>query len=390
MSSKPTLPTSQPRQPVLGLESEFSLYVRDEKRKPEHVFQNPQQIVRAKMMRREGRSFHMPSGGAVYFDTGVIEVATPIIEIEPGCCIRGVRSLWEQIEFLRGELDAWETANESVVRLEGFSTHYNISLPMERPLDARAAHRFALLLTYIVAVPAMILTANRQSSGIGVRPRGNRVEITADFTTDPELMMAAAALIAGLTLAVAEWPSHSLDELRRRAIPVIAGFRPRKHTSRKGWLARFDCFPRNPFTADLNAADWVLTDGRTVSLRAMAAEIAAPFKENFRAVSDAACYEHFFAVLDGRARSLLDFAERPRRYEDVGRQIDWHRRSTRVLPRSSYEKVIHRVLEGRAMKIGRASYRPERMQGWYEIVFRNVRTGRRRVFNLDDLARRGG
>ena len=30
-------------------------------------------------------------------------------------------------------------------------------------------------------------------------------------------------------------------------------------------------------------------------------------------------------------------------------------------------------------------YTVERMQGWYEIVFREAKTRARRVFNLDDL-----
>lgn len=102
-------------------------------------------------------------------------------------------------------------------------------------------------------------------------------------------------------------------------------------------------------------------------------------------MTDDDCLEHIFAVFDERARSLLDFAERPSRYEDAGRQIDWKRRSTRALPRSDYEAVIHRILEHRPIRIGRESYAPERMQGWYEIVFRNTRTGLRRVFNLDEL-----
>jgi hypothetical protein len=101
-------PALRPSVPVIGLESEFTLYVQEEKRLPEHVFRNPQQIVRERMIPRAGRSFHLPSGGALYFDTGVIEVATPIIELEPGCCVRAVRSLWEQIAYVRGELDAWE------------------------------------------------------------------------------------------------------------------------------------------------------------------------------------------------------------------------------------------------------------------------------------------
>src|SRR3954464_9849712 len=130
--------SAAPRVPVIGLEAEFSLFVQDERRKPEHVFKNPQAIVREKMIPRTGRSFHLPSGGALYFDTGVIEVATPIIELEPGCCARGVRSLWEQIAFVREELNHWEARSGSSARLEGFSAHYNISVNSGAPLDPLA------------------------------------------------------------------------------------------------------------------------------------------------------------------------------------------------------------------------------------------------------------
>src|SRR2546425_3292648 len=122
----------QPGKSVIGLEAEFTLFVQDQKRRPEHVFRNPQAIVRERMVPRSGRSFHLPSGGALYFDTGVIEVATPIIEIERGCCVRVARSLWEQIEFVRNELDIWERQHRSRVRLQGFSAHYNISVPLAR------------------------------------------------------------------------------------------------------------------------------------------------------------------------------------------------------------------------------------------------------------------
>lgn len=377
----------RPQRPVIGFEAEFTLFVRDEKRKPEHVFRNPQRIVRERMIPRTGRSFHMPSGGAIYFDTGVIEVATPIIEIERGCCVRAGRSLWEQIEFLREELDAWEKRADSRARLEGFSEHFNISIPPARGLTEAGVHQLALLLTYILPVPVMLLASNKMSTGVGVRPRGERLEVTVDFTPDPELMIAAASLALGIALGVLRWPSHDLAELERRKIPVIAGFKHRKHTSRKGFLARQDCFPRNPFAADPNARDWFTTDGRTMSLREMAREIARPFSRDIRAITDADAHEHIFAVFDERARSLLDFPERPPRYEDVGRVIDWNRRTTRALPRSAYESVIHRILERRPIRVGRATYLPERMQGWYEIAFRETKTGARRVFNLDDLVR---
>ena len=89
----------------------------------------------ARCVHRTGRSYHLPTGGAVYFDTGVIEIATPMIEIERGCGARGTRALWESLGFLREELDAWEQRHERDVRLVGFSTHYNVSF--ELPPRAR-------------------------------------------------------------------------------------------------------------------------------------------------------------------------------------------------------------------------------------------------------------
>ncbi len=377
--------------PVIGLEAEFTLYVDDVKRLPEEVFGNAQEFVRQKMLPRKGRSFQLPVGGAVYFDTGVIEVATPIIEIEAGCAVRAGRTLWEQIEFVRGELDAWEIANSHRLRLEGFSTHYNVS----RADRARAQRRPAVgtsgacMLTYLLHPPVMLLAANRLSTGIGVRPRGNRLEVTADFTPDPDLMIATASLITGIIRAVLEWPVHSVAELQRRGFPVIAGFSPCKHTSRKGFLARHFCFPRNPFTADINATDWRLVDGRHRSLRQIALEIACPFRDAIRAVTDGEAFTHIFEVLSGRARSLLDFPTRPARYEDAGHRIPWNRRTHRTLPRSRYERVIHRVLTHEPIRIGAALYEPERMIGWHAVAFRHRQTGRRRTFTLDELAAHG-
>jgi hypothetical protein len=337
------------------------------------------------MLPRKGRSFQLPVGGAVYFDTGVIEVATPIIEIEAGCAVRAGRTLWEQIEFVREELDAWEADNDQRVRLEGFSTHYNVSVPTGRALSAVRLGQIARLLTYLLHPPVMLLAANKLSTGVGVRPRGDRLEVTADFTPDPDLMIATTSLITGIILAVLEWPAHGIAEMKRRGIPIIAGFAPCKHTSRKGFLARHFCFPRNPFAADIDACDWRLVDGRHRSLRQIALEIALPFREAIRAVTDEDAFTHAFEVLSGRARSLLDFPTRPARYEDAGRRIEWNRRTHRTLPRSRYEQVIHRILTHRPIRIGSALYEPERMIGWHAVAFRHRQTGRRRTFTLDEL-----
>ena len=227
------------------------------------------------MIPRPGRSWHLPSGGALYFDTGVIEVATPVVEIGEECAIRVVRSLWEQIAFVRSELDAWEKTKGVSLRLEGFSTHYNVSVPGRAQNDAAATRQLALLLLYLLHAPVMLLAANRRSTGVGVRPRDGRIEVTADFTPDPDLMTANAALITGVTLAVAGWPAHGLDQIEARGIPVIGDFAHRRHTSRKGFLARFDCFAANPFATDPNVAMWTTSDGRGLSLRQIAGGVSS-------------------------------------------------------------------------------------------------------------------
>jgi len=371
--------------PCIGLEAEFTLYVDGVRRRPEAVFGNPRRLVRAKMIPRPGRSWHLPSGGALYFDTGVVEVATPVLEIGEGCAERVVRSLWEQIAFVRAELDAWEKNHGCRVRLEGFSAHYNVSVPDENPDGTR---QLALLLVYLLHAPVMLLAANRRSTGVGVRPRDGRIEVTADFTPDFELMAAAAALVAGATLAVADWPSREHSAIAAHGLPCIAAFAHRRHTSRKGFLARFDCFPANPFTCDPSDAIWKVAGGRTLSLRQIAASIASRFRRSIRAVSSAAVCQHLFAVLAGRARSLLDFPERPAAYEDVGRNIAWNRRTARALPRCRYERIIQRIVTHRPIVLGRSTYQVERMLGWFEIAFRDVKTGRRRVFTLEELAQR--
>ena len=198
---------------AIGMESEFAVILDGEQVRPEDVFRTPRNIVREEMMHRTGRSYHLPTGGAIYFDTGVIEVATPVIELERGCAARAGRSLWEGILFLRQELDAWQAEHDHEVQLVGFSTHYNISfeLPVSEQGENRTVEQLALLLTYLLPIPVMMLAANRRSTGIGVRPRGDRIEITADFTPDAPLMIATATVIIGIVREVMTWPSYELQ-----------------------------------------------------------------------------------------------------------------------------------------------------------------------------------
>jgi hypothetical protein len=379
-----TLAATPPRA-VIGLEAEFNLFVNGRRRRPEKVFGDPSRLVRRRMIPRTGKSFQLPAGGAIYFDTGVIEVATPIVELEPGCCYRATRLLWEQIRYLRVELDHWAKRNNCQCRLQGFSTHYNFSFPNARKSKLRNATKLAFLLAHILPVPVLLLAANRQSSAVGVRPRRTRVEVTADFTPDPALMLATCAFVAGALETVLRWEDFGLRHLNRHGIPRVTPFRLRRHSSRRGWRVTADSLAQNPFRADTNAPLWKLPDGRILSLRAIAAETLRPFRRRIRQVSDSSTLEHIAAVFAGSARSLLDFAERPEAYDDVGRAIDWGRRRMRRWSRSKYEKIIHRVIAREPMRIGQKKYRVDRMNGWYQVDCREVGTRRRRTFNLDEL-----
>src|SRR4029453_5142465 len=99
-------------------------------------------------------------------------------------------------------------------------------------------------------------------------------------TPDIDLMIASAALIIGMIVAIVPWEKHDLKVLDRKKLPVIRDLKPRKHPSRKGYLARFDCFPANPFATDPNEVCWRVRDGRFMSLRQIAEANAEPFRRS--------------------------------------------------------------------------------------------------------------
>lgn len=383
-----------PERPIalaaVGLEAEFAIVLDGKPAKPEHVFGSPTKIVRQRMMHRTGRSYHLPTGGAVYFDTGVIEIATPVIELERGCAARAGRSLWESIRFLRGELDAWEQREGHTVHLSGFSAHYNVSfeLPEHERVPSRTVEKLALLLTHIVPFPVMLLAANRKSTGVGVRPRGNRIEITADFTPDAALMIATATFIIGMAREVMTWPSFELDALADRDIPVVRDFHPEPHSSRKGWVARFSSYPENPFCANVDERLWTTTRGETLTLREMARRVTDYFRPTMERLGDARSLRLIDSVLDGRTPSLLEQDERPAAYEAVGHLCTWANLfPVRALPRSKYEQVFIRAISGRKLHLDGDWYTPTGMRGWSQVVFRRKRDGTRHVMSLDFLLR---
>ena len=375
---------------AVGIEAEFAVIVDGAQAKPEEVFGSPTTIVREPMMHRTGRSYHLPTGGAVYFDTGVIELATPVIEIERGCAARAGRSLWESIRFLREELDAWEYREDRTVHLSGFSTHYNVSFDVPRTLRGphRSTEKLAMLLTHILPMPVMLLAANRRSTGIGVRPRPNRIEVTADFTPDAALMIATATFVVGVTREVMTWPSFELHSLASRDLSLPRDFRPEPHSSRRGWVAKDSSFIENPFGADVNAAIWPTRSGAALSLREIARRITRYFWPSIRRLGDPRSLRLITAVMRGRTPSLLELEDRPPAYDRVGRLCTWADLfPVRALPRSRYERVFIRAISGRKLRIERDWYTPTGMRGWSHVVFTRDRDQSRHVFSLDTLLR---
>jgi hypothetical protein len=311
--------------PVIGMESEFNVWLDEVEINPEPYWKHPSAFIDQPLLKREKTSLQLPTGGAVYFDRGVIEVVTPVIELAPHCTARMVRNLWEQIGFVRDQLTNWGKKTGHTVRLKAYSSHFNISY--EIPKSQQNRHRnekaLALLLAYILPVPVMLVASNRRSTGVGVRPRGARIEVTVDFTPDPGLMIAAATLVVGIVREVMTWPSYDLSVLEKLPIPVIAGVVPGKHTTRKGWLTKDFHYQQSPYTSDVNAPLWTTQFGDRKSLRQIAKETAWFFRRSIRRHSDPFSFRLLFAVLDGRAPSLLELVDRPSAYEDVGRLCRW-------------------------------------------------------------------
>jgi hypothetical protein len=430
--------------PVIGLESEFKVFADGVEVVPEEYWRTPQAFITEPTLKRTSKSLQLPTGGALYFDGGVLEVVTPVIELAPQCTARVVRSLWEQIGFVRDQLDAWERKSGATVRLQAFSCHVNISfeLPRDERNRNRTIQKLAVLLAHILPVPAIVTGGNRRSTGIGVRPRRDRIEITLDFVPDPGLMAASVALIVGIVRDVVAWPSYVIADAGQRGIPILADVAPGRHPSRKGWITRDFHFPKNPYRSDVNAREWKTRDGRTMSLREIALATALQFRDSIDELADPFSVRLLFAVLRGEMPSLLDLDDRPPAYDDVGRTTRWgsalpelrnfeplmhaeegastpHRRQddveeklappwrgeeterrdrarksperrsqrpapSRRLTRSAYERVFLNLGARKRLLVDGEALTPVAVKGWYHSVFR-APNGDERLISIDQL-----
>lgn len=376
---------AEPERAVVGLEAEFVCFVDNGAVDPAELFGDPRAFLGSSAMHRTGTSYHLPTGGAVYFDTGVIEVVTPVIELGPAAAARVVRSLWEGIRTVREALDAWADREGREARLVGFSGHYNVSLPELR--DRRRIAAVARVLMDVLPLPMMLFAANRQSTGVGVRPRPGRVEVTVDFTPDPSLMVAATSLVIAGVVEAATWPRHDRAEASRQGFAVLRDFAPVPHRSRNGWLADARCFDPDPFVVSPDAAHWTTVTGETVSVRRAARIAVGRLLRRIREVAPPETLRLIGLVLTQRLPSLLDLPDRPAAYDDVGRLCLWEEPDpARPLERSLYESVMRDAMAGRPIRVDGRTYHPVGTSGWTRVRYRGP-AGRERTFSVDELAR---
>jgi len=111
----------------------------------------------------------------------------------------------------------------------GFQHALQFFLRNETRLSCARRETLGYLLAHILPGPVMLLAANRKSTAVGVRPRGKRIEVTADFTPDAALMLATCAFIAGVAECRAPGRITNSRSSRRqdpalRVVPIAETF----------------------------------------------------------------------------------------------------------------------------------------------------------------------
>jgi hypothetical protein len=123
-------------------------------------------------------------GGVITADGREAEVATPPVAVKTGAAA-------DLEELARLGYQRLRAAVPRGLRLEGYSTHINMSAP-DRTV-VRTADRFARRL----ALPQMLLLDRAESPGLLVRPRRGRLEIGGEYAAGEQLRAATVFAIAG-------------------------------------------------------------------------------------------------------------------------------------------------------------------------------------------------
>ena len=373
-----------PIRPVCGIEAEFQTICDQKECSPEDLFGSFDAVIPRGAVPWAGKPLPLPNGGVTYLDRGVIEIVTPPIELSPDSARQAVECLWKQIHWVRQHLDTWERCTGRHVRLRGFSAHYNVSFDPALRDKNRNLARLAYLLCHILPFPIILLATNNASTGVGVRPRHNRLEITVDFTPRPDLMIATAATILGLVTHVMSWETYRIEELKHRSLPQLAFFCPTRHASRHGWLAHYSSFSVNPFKVVNSSELWQTKHHGLLTINELSELVVKDHWDSIKAYAGARTRDLIWGIITGSTPGLRHSTASPDGYDNV------RGTPSASIPRGSpkrYAGLLARCYEGTPVSMKGSTFMPRRVLGWFVIEFLERETGRTRIFTLDEIIR---
>lgn len=150
------------------------------------------------------------NGSVMYPDGGAAEVTSAASEIRRGCVTECVDSLFSARNMLFDAMEKYNRKNNSKIILGAYSGHYNISIENEE------YNRLFDLASKSIGMPCMLLIEKRDSKGVMVRDKAERIEFCGEYLPSYSQNIAAMAFMLGAVNAMREREIELPFELKRR------------------------------------------------------------------------------------------------------------------------------------------------------------------------------
>ncbi len=320
-------------------------------------------------------SSRLATGGAFYIDGKEPEVTTAPYILEKGAVIALVTNLILNRNVV---VDALNRYNKNDLRLDGYSTHYNFTLP---EIKSKAEEKnVCYILTKTVNPALQLFLENRYSEGIMFRHRENgRIEICADYIPDLEDMVAAVGFQVAMLTSIDKLLREGAD---KQEIEKILKYRipknPDRTATRTGFILKTPEVIRKGRTAKVKVLDY---NGREhdISAQKLLEEYYKIFENSINSELSDEEKKILTDYVEGKRKLPIDHRGYPDRYHHV-----------KVTP-IDFEKVKTPLMTalGNAVserKIGEYVLSPENLS-WKEVEFgiNSTPCGKTLKVGIDDL-----
>ncbi|MFA5084007.1 MAG: hypothetical protein WC475_01300 [Candidatus Paceibacterota bacterium] len=167
----------------IGIENEFQLMRGNRYLDFENYFKRLEKKYGKKHFNIYETAIRTVSGTSIYNDGNEPELCIPPVKIEKGAATNASDLLYlarkELVDFVNPSKDG------NGLSLIGFTSHFSITNPLKLD-ESKADHQCddcARIMDY-AAVPYSLFCLNPTSTGIGLRPKFNRLELLGDFVPD--------------------------------------------------------------------------------------------------------------------------------------------------------------------------------------------------------------